>query len=64
MPVAVEDYESEYDKKMTDSEAWEPNDSALGGFTERVCIFSGSPMLYVTESTAGITSGEQEASSS
>lgn len=29
---------------MVSAEAWEPNDPAFGGFTEKVWVFSGSLM--------------------
>ena len=49
---AVGANESECDEKTADAGGWEPNDSALGGFTEKVWMFSGF-LIRVTEIIAG-----------
>jgi len=36
MTGLVDARESDYDEKTADVDSWEPNDSAPGGFTEKV----------------------------
>ena len=56
MSRVVDVHESEYDEKMADIEAFEPQDSALGGLVEKVCTLSGSS-THVTEIAADILWG-------
>lgn len=45
-----------------DAEAWEANDPAFGGSTEKVWVISGSPM-YFTEIIVDFARGEEATSS-
>ena len=56
MSGVVDAHEPEWEE--ADAKAWEANDPAFGGFTEKVWVVSGSP-TYVTEIVVGVVRGEQ-----